>query len=156
MARTAHVGYLWIVFINNSAINSEGIHCFFSYCVLEVPMKSISLIFGLFVFFVTIVLSMVWFIHFQIQGDRFLYHSKQIHRTLSLQCIHQGCTTHSLQQDLNLFLIQTWPDALSKAAVIKRFNLDPFLLEIELKLRLNPIGPTMEFEYSKIMIGEKQ
>lgn len=119
-------------------------------------MKSISLIFGLFVFFVTIVLSMVWFIHFQIQGDRFLYHSKQIHRTLSLQCIHQGCTTHSLQTELNQFLVQTWPDALSKAAVIKRFNLDPFLLEIELKLRLNPIGPTMEFEYSKIMIGEKQ
>lgn len=119
-------------------------------------MKSITIIFGLFVFFVTVVLSMVWFIQFQIQGDRFLYNTKQMHRTLSLQCIQQGCTPQSLQHDLNQFLIQSWPGAQSRSAVIKRFSLDPFLLEIELKLKLNPTGPTMEFEYSKIMIGEEQ
>lgn len=119
-------------------------------------MKSISIIFGLFVFFVTVVLSMVWFIQFQIQGDRFLYNTKQMHRTLSLQCIQHGCTSHSLQHDINQFLTQTWPEAQSKSSIIKRFNLDPFLLEIELKLKLNPTGHTMKFEYSKIMIGEEQ
>jgi hypothetical protein len=117
-------------------------------------MKSVSIIMILFLFFTTLILSMIWIIDFQIQSDQFLLHSKQLHRTLSLECIHGGCTQVSIKQKINQSIMQRFTHHQSHSNQILVFNLEPFILKIQINLKLPSLVKPIILQYEKTMIQE--
>jgi hypothetical protein len=117
-------------------------------------MKSVSVIMILFLFFTTLILSMIWIIDFQIQSDQFLLHSKQLHRTLSIECIKNGCTIESLNQKIDQSMNHRFSHHQSISKQILIFNLDPFILKIQIDLELPALIKPISLQYKKTMIQE--
>lgn len=119
-------------------------------------MKSVSFIIGLFVFFTSIILSMIWIIVFQYHSDQFMMHSKQLHRTLSMSCLDYACNESQLLTRIENETIQRWPNRSSFKRNIKTLLFDPLVLEIEIELVI-PMGlDDITLKYSKIMIEERK
>jgi hypothetical protein len=118
-------------------------------------MKSVSIIMVLFLFFTTLILSMIWIIDFQIQSDQFLLHSKQLHRTLSLDCISHGCTNESIRLEVNKSLKQRFSHYTSCTSQVLVLNLDPFILKLQIDLELPALLKPIKLRYLKTMIQEE-
>lgn len=119
-------------------------------------MKSVSFIIGLFVFFTSIVLSMIWIIVFQYHSDQFMMHSKQLHRTLSMSCLDYSCNESKLLTRIENDTSKRWPNRSSLKKNIKTLLFDPLVLEIEIELTI-PMGlDDITLRYSKIMIEERK
>jgi hypothetical protein len=119
-------------------------------------MKSVSFIMGLFVFFTSIILSMIWIIVFQFHSDQFMIHSKQLHRTLSMSCLDYSCNASQLLTRIDNETRKRWPHQSSLKRSITTLLFDPLVLEIEIELTI-PIGlDDITLKYSKIMIEERK
>lgn len=119
-------------------------------------MKSVSFTIGLFVFFTTILLSMMWIIEFQVQSDSFLYATKQLHRTMSTQCIAQGCSKSQLANWIHSELRYFFPTNTTNYIEIPTLHFEPFILEMDIAIEIPaPVKP-LKFTYSKIMIEVKR
>lgn len=119
-------------------------------------MKSVSFIIGLFVFFTSIILSMVWIIVFQFHSDQFMIHSKQLHRTLSMSCLNYSCNENQLLTSIESETLERWPNQSQINKKITTLLFDPLVLEIEIELTI-PIGLNdITLKYSKIMIEERK
>lgn len=119
-------------------------------------MKSVSIIMVLFLFFTTLILSMIWIIDFQVQSDQFLMHSKQLHRTLSLECINQGCTNESIRIKANQSISQRFSHYSSLTSQVLVLNLNPFILKLQIDLELPALIKPIKLRYLKTMIQEDE
>jgi hypothetical protein len=119
-------------------------------------MKSISFMFGLFVFFTSIIVSMIWIILFQFHSDQFLSHCKQLHRTLSLSCLDYTCTENQLLSRIDNETSKRWPNHSLFKRSISTLLYDPLVLEIEIELTLSTLLKDISLKYSKIMIEERE
>ncbi len=119
-------------------------------------MKSVSFIFGLFVFFTSIILSMVWIILFQFHSDQFLIHSKQLHRTLSMSCLDYSCNASQLLTRIDSETLERWPNQSQFKRNITTLLFDPLVLEIEIELTIPTGLNDITLKYSKIMIEERK
>lgn len=119
-------------------------------------MKSVSFVFGLFVFFTSIILSMAWIIQFQYHSDQFLIHAKQLHRTLSMSCLDYSCSADQIQKRIKDETLDRWPNHSTIKSNVTTLLFDPLVLEIEIELSI-PIGlEEFTLKYSKIMIEERK
>jgi hypothetical protein len=119
-------------------------------------MKSIGFVFGLFVFFTSIIVSMIWIILFQFHSDQFLFHYKQLHRTLSMSCLDYSCNETQLLSRLDIETSKRWPDNLFFKRSISTLLFDPLVLEIEIELTIPTLLKNISLKYSKIMIEERE
>lgn len=115
-------------------------------------MKSVSFIFGLFVFFTTIVVSMMWIIKFQVQSDSFLFNTKQLHRTLSMQCVSVGCSESSLLTAIKHDLRAQFPNYIDRGIAIQTLHFNPFVLELNINIEVPAQVKGINLSYSKVMI----
>lgn len=115
-------------------------------------MKSVSFIIGLFVFFTTIIISMVWIIKFQVQSDAFLFNTKQLHRTLSMQCLNEGCSESSLISAIKNELKSQFPNYIEHGIVIETLHFNPFVLELNISIEVPSQVKGIYLTYSKVMI----
>jgi hypothetical protein len=118
-------------------------------------MKSVSFIFGLFVFFTTIIVSMIWIIAFQFHSDQFLFHAKQLHRTLSMSCLDYSCDVNQLLLRVDTEIQERWPNNSSIKREITKLLFDPLVLEIEIELTMTTLLKDVTLKYSRIMIEER-
>lgn len=118
-------------------------------------MKSVSFVFGLFVFFTSIILSMIWIILFQFHSDQFLFHCKQLHRTLSMSCLDYSCSENQLLTRIDTETLSRWPENISINRSITTLLFDPLVLEIEIELTIPTLLKDISLKYSKIMIEER-
>jgi len=119
-------------------------------------MKSISFVGGLFFFFSSIILSMIWIIVFQYHSDQFLFHSKQLHRTLSMTCLNHGCSELLLKSMIEHETLNQWPNASFYESRIVVLLFDPLVLEIEIEISVPALVKDISLKYSKIMIEERK
>ena len=119
-------------------------------------MKSISFMFALFVFFTSIILSMIWIILFQFHSDQFLFHYKQLHRTLSLSCLDYSCTENQLLSRIDNETSKRWPNNSFFIRSITTLLYDPLVLEMEIELIVPTLLKDISLKYTKIMIEERE